>query len=130
MAYFFKIRSSNSFRMVSNWSEAVMVEVPNGGGSVQPPTTSSPSSKPAGFAAWVYVAIGLAGVLVILGLTVIFCCVYKRYCFHRNIKFVSTNTEDSFESKKKYFFKGRVFFSWGKCTYFCCQLGIFKICSS
>lgn len=80
----------NQFDLRGNWSDAFISTVNNTGNTTLTPTEPSPSSTTP---LWVYVvpAVVLAivvGMLVIGGGVVLF----RRYCFHRYMKMVSSNT--------------------------------------
>ena len=85
----------NEFGLRGNWSDADFVSTVNDTGNTTqntppPPQPPSPSSTTP---SWIYVvpAVVLAivvGMLVIGGGVVLF----RRYCFHRYVKMVSTNT--------------------------------------
>lgn len=91
-----QVRAVNEFGIRGNWSDAVPVSIPAENDTVNTTqSTPTPTKNPSPSSTtppWVYivpaVVVGIvAGILVIGGGVVLF----RRYCFHRYVKMVSTS---------------------------------------
>ena len=85
----FQIRAVNDFDLFGNWSEPILLLDVN--------STTVPSRSPSSGESlvWVYVLAVVVFLLMVAILIVLFVCIYRHFCFHRGIKYVSytfTNT--------------------------------------
>ena len=80
----FQIRAVNNFLLFGNWSDPVLIL------NATDETNAPQASNNRGL--WIYVAVGVLSVLLVMLLVGVSACVYWQFCFHRRIKYVGFRT--------------------------------------
>ena len=89
----FQIRAINNFTLPGNWSDPVLVL--NKTGVALDNTDRNPNRSPAGGMVWVFVLVVVVFIILVVILIILFVCVYRKFCIHRRIKYVSFSPSSS-----------------------------------
>ena len=89
----FQIRAINNFTLPGNWSDPVLVL--NKTGVALDNTDGNPNRSPAGGMVWVFVLVVVVFIILVVILIILFVCVYRKFCIHRRIKYVSFSPPSS-----------------------------------
>ena len=89
----FQIRAINNFTLPGDWSDPVLVL--NKTGVALDNTDGNPNRSPAGGMVWVFVLVVVVFIILVVILIILFVCVYRKFCIHRRIKYVSFSPPSS-----------------------------------
>ena len=82
---FKQIRGVNSFNLLGEWSDPLLIYNSSSDAS----GAQESGSEATGSRVWIYVVVSMLCLVVLALVALLVLCIYRHFCFHRRIKYVS-----------------------------------------